>query len=53
MAAAAGGNVFDFDDATGRTPVHLRFDLHPQDHVGGVLTQDYTQQSDLYETGWR
>jgi multiple sugar transport system substrate-binding protein len=49
LAAAAGGNVFAFDDGTG-TALQFIYDMLYTHKImsESVLTQDYTQQNDLY-----
>ncbi|MGE5222341.1 MAG: extracellular solute-binding protein [Omnitrophica WOR_2 bacterium] len=49
LAAAAGGNVFDFDEGTGKA-LQFIYDMIYTNKImsDSVLTQDYTQQNDLY-----
>lgn len=49
LAAAAGGNVFDFDDGTAQA-LQFCYDMIYTHKImsENVLTNDYTQQNDLY-----
>jgi len=49
LAAAAGGDVFAFDDGTGQA-LQFIYDMIYTDKImsENVLTEDYTQQNDLY-----
>lgn len=49
LAAAAGGNVFDFDDGTAQALQYIYDMIYTHKIMSeNVLTQDYTQQNDLY-----
>ena len=49
LAAAAGGNVFDFDDGTAQALQFIYDMLYTHKIMPeSVLTEDYTQQNDLY-----
>lgn len=49
LAAAAGGNVFDFDDGTGQAMQFIYDMIYTHKIMSeNVLTQDYTQQNELY-----
>jgi len=49
LAAAAGGNVFAFDEGTGEALQFIYDMLYTHKIMSeNVLTQDYTQQNDLY-----
>jgi ABC-type glycerol-3-phosphate transport system substrate-binding protein len=49
LASAADGNVFEFDDGTAEA-LQFNYDMIHTDKImsESVLTQDYTQQNDLY-----
>jgi ABC-type glycerol-3-phosphate transport system substrate-binding protein len=49
LTAQAGGNIFDFDDATGEAFQYCYDLIHTHKIMSDtVLNQDYTQQNDLY-----
>lgn len=49
LAAAAGGNVFDFDEGTAQALQYCYDMIYTHKIMSeNVLTQDYTQQNDLY-----